>query len=493
MILSLLIDLYVVLAASLLIGGAVSIAVSRLLGVEISLARNISRVILVILLIYLVLVIPYIASGDYVSVGLFSFLRGIDWVFVVIVLAVLLSGFIVVSSYPEDLGDIVFVLSVTLVGILGSMLMTISIDPVAIIVSWALLSISSYSIIALFRDPDSLDASSRYIVVGVVASQFLLFGLGFFILSSLASPVSITGSVVSRDYVLVSMMLSVVMLLVAIGFKLGSAPFHFWLPDVYGRASPYAIAAIAGVIKIGLVGLLLRLAMYYSGYDLFVYSVILLSLLSMLIGSLTPLTQRNIQRIMAFSSINHVGFILIGVAVISIVYRLGVYAYTAALFALVGVLLHVLAYSLSKSSMFVLIGFMRRVYGSADLSVVSLSSEKPGLLKFSTVIHLANLIGVPPLPGFWGKLFIFLSATYNDPRLYIGSVPWLALLGVIASVISVFYYLNIIRAVSLETSPLSKDRSSGSPRDLVYPYISSILVIVIGLIAPLIYVYARFI
>ncbi len=512
-IIYLLYNLYIPLLISLLIGGFVALAVSKIFNISLVFSRNMSRGILLLLLIYLIaLIILYPGYPVPVS-SLFPYFGGIDEIVLLISLTILLSGFIVISSYPLDSADTISVLAVSLLGVLGSVLIsmygiTYGMDSLSsiipIIVSWALLSIASYAAIALFKDPLSLDASSRYAVVGVIASQFLLFGLSFFVLFNIITyPRGVVYGFIGQDMYRLILVLSVSMLLVALGFKLGSAPFHFWLPDVYGRGSPYAVAAVAGFIKIGLVGLLLRFARYvfdlgyvssYAKLDIdssvFFYIVALLAVLSMLIGSITPLTQVSIQRILAFSSIAHIGFIFIGVAVLSIA-PTGSSAY---FFALAGVLLHVLAYSISKSSLFVLTGFMRGVYGSSNLPVIAEVSGKPDTLKTSIIIHLANLIGVPPLPGFWGKLFLFLSATYGDPRLYIGSVPWLALLGVLASIFSVFYYLNIMRAVSIETREIRGSSSNVFQRpDLFYPYIASFLVIILGLLAPVLIIYLRLI
>ncbi|MGC9009006.1 MAG: NADH-quinone oxidoreductase subunit N [Sulfolobales archaeon] len=513
-IIYLLYNLYIPLLISLLIGGFVALAVSKVFNIGLAFPRNMSRAIILFLLIYLIVLIILYPGYPVPVSGLFPYFSGIDEIVLLISLTILLSSFIVISSYPLDSIDTISVLAVSLLGVLGSALISmygityvmdslISIIP--IIVSWALLSIASYAVIALFKDPLSLDASSRYAIVGVIASQFLLFGLSFFVLFNFVIySRGVVYGFIGQDVYRLFLVLWVSMLLVALGFKLGSAPFHFWLPDVYGRGSPYAVAAVAGFIKIGLVGLLLRFARYvfdlgsvssYAKLDIdsssvFFYIAALLAVLSMLIGSITPLTQVSIQRILAFSSIAHIGFVFVGVAVLSI----APIRSSAYFFALAGVLLHVLAYSISKSSLFILTGFMRGVYGSSNLSVITEIPGKPNALKTSIIIHLANLIGVPPLPGFWGKLFLFLSATYGDPRLYIGSVPWLALLGVLASVFSVFYYLNIMRAVSIEIREIKSSSSNMSQRpDLFYPYIASFLVIVLGLLAPIMIIYLRLI
>jgi len=484
-------DLFLSLMTSILIASSIVSVVSKILDVPRVYMKRFAQAILLILLIYLFVV--FYESHSYIVSQSYSYFVSPDVVSLLILLSVLLSAFFVVSAYPVDLEMFEIVVAVSLLGVLGSVLIAHALDPLSIIVSWALLSLSSYSIIALMKDRYSLDASARYIIVGVLASQLLLFGLGIIVSTSVASRSFYTTDLHMLNTALV---LGLSMFFVAIGFKLGSAPLHFWLPDVYGRASPYAIAAVSGFIKIGLIALLVRIVSLYSGYSPVFYIMIFLSVLSMFIGSFTPLTQRDVQRILAYSSIAQIGYILIGVSIISLVASPGTSGFQKIFYiALGGVVVHALGYSISKASLFSMLGYVRRVSGSSDLSSLR-DIEKPWQMKFSIIIHLANLIGVPPLPGFWGKLLLFLSATYNDPRLYLGGIPWLAILGVLASVVSVFYYLNIMRASYFESSKSSLEkkleRSGGSlSSDIYYPYIASILIMIIGLLIPLILVYIR--
>lgn len=473
---------YITLITSLSVSVSLTTLLSRFINISKSTVRRISQVALFVEIVITILIMVMYWLSGYVS-GVISGLQLIapDNISLVVSIGILLGAFIAVSSYPVDVGVYEVIVAVSMLGVLSSILITLAIDPIVIIVLWALISIASYSVIALARDSASLDASSRYIIVGVLASQFLLLGVG--LLMALGR-VSLTGFYgLSSEIVRLLYTLSLVLLLIALGFKLGSAPLHFWLPDVYGRASPYSIAIVAGSIKLGLVILLLRIVLGFRGFETLFYMLVFLSVLSMIIGSITPLTQSDIQRILAYSSVNHIGFILIGVVVLSLSPVGGVLS-----LALAGIVVHVLSYAISKSSLFSLVGFIRRSVFSSDLSIVSSRLSGSSEFKFSVVTHLANLIGVPPLPGFWSKLFLFLSATYGDPRLYIGGVPWLALLGVVASVISVFYYLNIIRALYLEKG---SSNSTTVSQDVFYPYIASIILIVLGFATPLILVFTK--
>lgn len=480
MSLVLLSELYIPVSVSLLAASFLAIVLSRALGVDRGVVRRVSQAVLVFLILYLLLVV-YTYHSYYIE-RVFFYFGQLDYMSIVVVLAVLLTALLTVSSYPQDLGEYEMVVAVSLLGVLASLLVALALDFLSIIVAWALLSLSSYSVIALMKDRVSLDASLRYVIVGVLASQFLLLGLGLLSVFSLYSTrLPLTGTRLAD----INIVLGVSLLLVAIGFKLGSAPLHFWLPDVYGRASPYSVAAVAGFIKLGLVVLALRLVSYYSGYEPLFYMLVFFSVASMVVGGFTPLTQTDVQRIMSFSSITHMGFILAGLAVVSLAApeALGAVFYLA----VSGVAIHVLGYGLSKYGVFTILGYVKRVYGTTSLRGVA-GAPLPWYARLGLTIHLANLIGVPPLPGFWGKLFILLSTTYRDPRLYVGGLPWLTVVGVVMSVVSVFYYLNILRAFYLEKTS-SLQETTERPRDLYYPYIASVLLVLIGLLTPLVLVY----
>ncbi|PWV37770.1 MAG: hypothetical protein DJ555_00725 [Desulfurococcaceae archaeon] len=453
----------VLLIFSILMGFSLSMPLAEMLGVDKRTSKYISIAGLLIALV-IVLISPPSGSINMVS----GFLSNVDAISYPIAIAILLGGIIGIMSLPVEATDSAHpYLSMILMGVLASIMLVMARDPVAIIASWTLLSVTTFAAVALARDRESLEASVRYSIVGAIASQLLIIGVAF------STPYMFPAVLGQQSLLYVIGLVAIAFTMIAIGFKLGAAPSHSWVPDVYGKASPYVVSVISGSLKLGVVGLAVYVLSYLSPISPGMLSVVLfMSVASMLIGSILPLTQTNAQRILAYSSIAHMGFIFIGLSVLAVSHD-NPYAYRL---ALLGVVFHTLAYALGKSGVFAALNYIRRYSGGLELDVIRSSTAKDPKLTFSLSVHLLNLIGVPPLPGFWGKLFLFMAAAQNLRGLYIGQIPWLVILGIAASVISVYYYLNILRA------SVAGGSSAGGNRDpdLWASYTSATISILLG-------------
>ncbi|MEM1610012.1 MAG: proton-conducting transporter membrane subunit [Sulfolobales archaeon] len=418
-----------------------------------------------------------------------GFIVNMDSIAYPIAIAILIGALIGVITIPLDATDSIHIyLAMILMGVLASIMLAMARDPVAAIASWTLLSITTFATIALARDRESLEASVRYAIVGGLASQLLILGIAF------SSPYMVLGSAFGDMIPGVSIaigFIAIAFISIAIGFKLGAVPSHSWVPDVYGVASPYVVAVISGSLKLGALALAIWVLKLLGPIASNAFPVLaFMSFASMVIGSITPLTQTNAQRILAYSSIAHMGFLFIGLAVISLsqnsqeVFRL----------AMLGVAFHTIAYSLGKSGVFAALNYIKRIRGTLDLSGIRGVARADPKLSFSLTLHILNLIGVPPLPGFWGKLFLFLAAAQNIGGLYIGSIPWLAVVGIAASVISVYYYLNILRPSIMLLDSGSEVSGGGlegkGDPDLWASYVAAILTIILGIF---IYIFSQFI
>ncbi len=468
-----------ILFISLMAVLALAIPIAEILKIRFIYIKYITVSILVTMVSFLVLAI---SPSGYMKVNFMlnqsPLISVFDIVTYVFMIAVLLGITISILAIPDNENRYSY-LSLALVGSIGSILLSSSIDPVMIIASWTLISVASFSIIALARDRISLDSSLRYSVVGSVATQLLLIGI---IVASLTIAVQGYSPIQATQIVLA---FSIILALSGIGFKLGSVPFHMWVPDVYGRALPLSIGILVASIKLGAIALLVRLALAVPIEQQVLFPVVaFMSVASMLIGSIAPLTQNNVQKIIAYSSIAHIGFILIGITVIAI----GNIDTLTFKLAIAGIAFHTIAYAISKSGLFAGLNYIYRNVGSLEINDLASSTGKgvsSSILKFGFLIHIFNLIGVPPLPGFWGKLFLFLAAAQDIDQLYISGVPWLTLIGIIASVISIYYYINIARPIL--TSPLklqSRDTYSGKyvAWDLYSLFISSIVAVLSSLL-----------
>jgi NADH-quinone oxidoreductase subunit N len=470
----------------ILAGFSLSMPLAELLGIGARGSKYVALTALVIALVILIMSPPQ-PGTNIESVS--GFLVNMDSVAYPIAIAILLGAIIGVITLPIDATDSVHIyLSMILMGVLASIMLSIARDPVAAIASWTLLSITTFASLALARDRESLEASVRYSIVGGLASQLLVLGI------ALSSPYMVLGRAFGDAMPGVSLVIgfiAIAFLSIAIGFKLGAVPSHGWVPDVYGVASPYVVAVISGSLKLGVLALTIWVLKFIGPIAANAFPVLaFMSFASMVIGSITPLTQTNAQRILAYSSIAHIGFFFIGLAVISLspdnqeVFRL----------AMLGIAFHAIAYSLGKSGVFAALNYIKRQVGILDLKAIRGIGSADPKLSFSLALHLLNLIGVPPLPGFWGKLFLFLAATQNREGLYVGSLPWLAIVGIAASVISVYYYLNILRSSMMltgdETRPGYSSVGERRDPDLWASYVAAILTIILGIF---IYIFSQYI
>ncbi|MFP3133318.1 MAG: proton-conducting transporter membrane subunit [Nitrososphaeria archaeon] len=322
-------------------------------------------------------------------------------------------------------------------GILANFVLSSTLNPFYIIAAWGLLSVSSYGIAAIPKDRVSLGNSLKYAFMGGLSFQLLL--LSFVLYYS--------GSVLGLPIVI-----GAALLVTAIGFKIGVVPFHMWLPDVYGTSDPIAVSVLSSLMKLGPIALLVNLfnvgLVYLTGYQkvALLTFLMLLAVLTMTWGNVTAAVQRDVQKMLAYSSISHIGFILMAISVIIASY---IYGVSAAL-AYIALIIYLFSYSISKAGAFSYMkGFDNRSYESIK-GAGRTYADVSGMFSVS----LLNLLGLPPLLGFWAKLFVFMSAANpNIAIFYIGYIPWYALVGIINSVISAFYYVRVLQSLYTESKP----------------------------------------
>ncbi len=315
---------------------------------------------------------------------------------------------------------------------LGMLLMISANDLVSLYVGLELQSLSLYVIAAIQRDDNrATEAGLKYFVLGAVASGLLLYGAslvyGFAGTTNFDALATLFSS--SSD-VSTGLVIGIVFILAGLSFKVSAVPFHMWTPDVYEGAPTPVTAFFAVAPKIAALALFLRVMIGPFG-DLLVHwqqIIIVVSVLSMALGALAAINQRNIKRLMAYSSIGHVGYALVGLAAGT---EQGVK----------GVLVYLAIYLVMNVGTFACILCMRRggrmVEGIDDLA--GLGKTQP-LLAATLVVFMFSLAGIPPLAGFFGKLYVFVAAI--DAQLYA-----LAIIGVVTSVIGAFYYLRIIKVM----------------------------------------------
>lgn len=344
---------------------------------------------------------------------------------------------------------------------LGMLLMISANDLVSLYVGLEMQSLSLYVMAAIQRDDNrATEAGLKYFVLGAVASGLLLYGSSFvYGFAGTTNFEALATLFAGQAPVSTGLVIGIVFIMAGLAFKVSAVPFHMWTPDVYEGAPTPVTAFFAVAPKIAALALLLRVMIGPFG-DLLVHwqqIVIVISVLSMGLGALAAINQRNIKRLMAYSSIGHVGYALVGLAAGT---EIGVK----------GVLIYLVIYLVMNIGTFAFILCMRRggrmVEEIDDLA--GLGKTNP-ILAATMVIFMFSLAGIPPLAGFFGKLYVFLAAI--EAQLYA-----LAIIGVVASVIGAFYYLRIIKVMYFDEPADSFDGPIGGEMKAVIA-VSSLIII----------------
>ena len=327
---------------------------------------------------------------------------------------------------------------------IGMMMMVSANNLMALYLGLELQSLSLYVIAAFHRDSlRSTEAGLKYFVLGALSSGMLLYGIS--IIYGFTGTLSFDGLAAAfGDGASPGVIIGLVFMIAGMAFKVSAVPFHMWTPDVYEGAPTPVTAFFSVAPKIAGFALFLRVMLDPFGALVGEWQTIIsmIAIASMAVGSLAAIAQRNIKRLMAYSSIGHVGFALVGLAAGS---QTGVQ----------GVLIYLAIYLVMNIGAFAVILSMRR-HGAMLESIddlAGLSKNNPKMAAFMTTFML-SLAGIPWFAGFFGKFYVFMSAI--EVGLYT-----LAILGVLASVISAFYYLRIIKIMYFDEAAEPFDRPSG--------------------------------
>ncbi|TFI56760.1 NADH-quinone oxidoreductase subunit NuoN [Sphingomonas parva] len=347
-------------------------------------------------------------------------------------------------------------------------------DLLTLYVGLELQSLSAY-VLASFQRTDnrSAEAGLKYFVLGALASGILLYGVSLlygFTGSTLFGDIAVA---LGTDGVSAGELFGLVFVLAGIAFKVSAVPFHMWTPDVYEGAPTPVTAFFASAPKVAAIALLTRLAIEGMGPATFEWRqiVIFMALASTILGGVAAIGQPNIKRLLAYSSINNVGFILIGLAAAN---REGVAA----------ILFYMAVYVVMTLGSFLVVLRMRDEADRPVETIASLSGlsrTRPGLAA-AMAMFMFSLAGIPPLFGFWPKFLVFDAAVRAD-------LTWLAAVGIATSAISAYYYLKIIKTMYFDEPAPAYARSHDVPQTVLIAaaalFVSPLGYLAIPLIQPL--------
>jgi NADH-quinone oxidoreductase subunit N len=302
-------------------------------------------------------------------------------------------------------------------------------DLITLYLGLELMSLALYVVASSNRDnAKSTEAGLKYFVLGALSSGMLLYGAS--LVYGFTGTVNFAGIAAAAKTGSVGIIFGIVFVLAGLCFKVSAVPFHMWTPDVYEGAPTPVTAFFASAPKVAAMAVFVRATMTaFPGItNEWQQIVVFVSIASMALGSFAAIGQRNIKRLMAYSSIGHMGFALVGLAAGTAEGAQGVLVYLAIYVAM------------TLGSFAIIIAMKRKGQAVEQISDFAGLSRTNPLLAFFFAMFLFSLAGVPPLAGFFGKFYVFLAAIHAN-------LFTLAVIGVLCSVVGAFYYLSIVKVM----------------------------------------------
>ncbi len=371
--------------------------------------------------------------------------------------------------------------------VIGMMMMASSTDLLMMFIAMELVGLAAYVLTGYFKhECRSSEAALKYLVYGAVSSGMLLYGFSLvYGITAQTNISAICAELAQHGYDPLVMILASLLIMAGLGYKMGAVPFHFWSPDVYEGAPTPVTAYLSVGSKAAGFAMLMRfffVAVPHAAQGVedmlsvdWLTILMIVSAASMVYGNVVAIWQKNVKRLLAYSSIAHAGYLLLGVITLD---QIGTQA----------VLVYLSSYLLMNIGAFFVVVVIANKTGSENMDDYKGLGKKMPLEGAALTVFLISLVGLPPTFGFVGKLFIF-SALIAKGSLFM----WLALIGILTSVISLFYYMMIPLNMFLRESErnLDKDYRSGMVTNLVTTALM-VLTIYFGLFFQPIAEYAKY-
>lgn len=349
-----------------------------------------------------------------------------------------------------------------LISNLGMSLMASAADIIMLYLAIETTSIPMYILAGFMtHDDKSTESGLKYLLFGATSSTIMLYGFSLLYgFTGQTNIYQIALSFYNLQFPKIAILGSLLLILVGFGFKISAFPFHFWAPDVYeGAPTPIAGFLSTASKAAGFVVVLRVLVAVFtpSAAPEWINMLAIVSVLTMTVGNVLALVQKNIKRMLAYSSIAHAGYILIGVVAVS---QLG----------MTSVVFYLIAYLITNLAAFGIVMTFSRVVGSDEISAYSGLSRRKPWLALAMLVAFLSLAGMPPLAGFIAKVFVFAAAVK------VGLI-WLAFVGVLNSIVGLYYYLTVLKYVYLYRSD-----DEGKPLPISRPYTIALFILIFGII-----------
>ncbi len=357
----------------------------------------------------------------------------------------------------------------------GMMLLASTTDLISIYIALELTSLPLAALAAFQRDSRSTEAGMKFLLLSAMSSAVLLYGMalvyGFTGTTHLSGIFEQLGAALdpSIPFGSYGLFLGVVMVVAGFGFKISAVPFQMWVPDVYEGAPTPITAYLSVASKAAGFAVILRVFYVAFGEISLDWSGLfaVLSALSMTVGNLVAIAQRNIKRLLAYSTIAHAGYLLAGVAAIAERVPAGESSIGPS-----GVLFYLVAYAFTNlAAFFAVIAIVNRT-GSEMISSFAGMGRRAPFLAIVLAFSMISLLGIPPTAGFMGKLYVFSAAIKAD-------LAWLVVVGVLNSAVSAYYYLRVIRVMFM-SDPEDEEGVSVAPAAALALYLTGLGILALG-------------
>ncbi len=350
-----------------------------------------------------------------------------------------------------------------LVSTIGMILMASSADLIMLFLAIETTSIPLYILAGFYKlDDRSTESGFKYFLFGAMTSAVMLYGFSLiFGFTGTTNIYEITEMIASGDISLTLAIGTLILVMVGFGFKISVVPFHFWAPDVYEGAPTPVAGFLSTASKAAGFSVLMRVLLtVYADPAVIPYWVIIiaaLSVFSMTLGNALAIPQKNIKRLLAYSSIAHAGYALIGVAALS---DLGI----------ASVVYYLVVYVITNLAAFGIVAAFWHSSGSDQIADYAALSRRSPTLAIIMLVTFLSLAGMPPLGGFVAKFFVFAAAVK-------AGLVWLAIIGVLNAIVGLYYYLVVLKVVYLYRS-----EDEETPVPVTRPYTLALTILVLGII-----------
>ena len=364
--------------------------------------------------------------------------------FLVLGAVVVLTSLEYVRRHLDHAGEYYGILLFTVVAM---MLLASSGELLTAYIALELLSFGLYVLVSFDRyNPKSNEGGTKYILLGAFSSALMLYGISqVYGLLGTTRFDGISQALAATPDLSPGVLVGLVLIIAGLGFKVAAVPFHMWAPDAYEGAPIPVTAYLAVGSKAASFALILRLfteALMPAVAD-WQYILVIMAAFTMVLGNLLALVQSNIKRLLAYSSIGHVGYLLMGIAALAAVDSDGVVSVNLSHLASNGVMLHLVAYGITNMAVFLSISAIYNITGKDDIASLAGLARRAPFVAVVFTAALFSLAGLPIFAGFTSKFYLFTAAATQG-------LLWLAGLAIFTSLVSLYYYLMVIRQMYIE-------------------------------------------